>query len=138
MGYVCPVCEDPQADGHHLANHLAFTAMLGDDDHEAWLDDTVPDWADTDPDELAPRVTDHAESGEFPQLFEDTTDGTGHTHDHGQSPVDGLDGVAPADPSALEGGREETADVIAEARELTRRRRENAAGEDESETESGQ
>ncbi|PSP70281.1 hypothetical protein BRC79_02495 [Halobacteriales archaeon QH_8_67_27] len=53
MGYACPVCDDPQADAEHLANHLAFTAMLRGDGHEAWLDDHVDDWADLAPEELA-------------------------------------------------------------------------------------
>ena len=56
MGYACPVCETPQADAHHLANHLAFTALLGDDDHEAWLDEHTPGWDEAGEDELAERV----------------------------------------------------------------------------------
>ena len=112
MGYACPVCSDPQADAGHLANHLAFTAMLGDDDHEAWLDEHVPAWAETGEAELADAVADLVDETEFPQLFEDTAGGledgstdppgersgalfddadtrgesardTGHGHDHG-------------------------------------------------------
>ena len=123
MGYACPVCGDPQADGEHLANHLAFTAMLGDDDHEAWLDDHAPEWADSDPAALAATATDHAEEREFPQVFEDTT----HDHGHGQDgrepdvPADTApDGMA--DPADL-GGDTDPSDVLAEARELTRQRR---------------
>ena len=41
MGYACPVCDHPQADARHLANHLAFTALARGGDHEAWLDDAV-------------------------------------------------------------------------------------------------
>jgi hypothetical protein len=85
MGYACPVCEDPQADAEHLANHLAFTAMLGDAEHEAWLETHAPDWDEESPADLAEIVADEAEEREFPQVFEDTTDG--HDHDHG-------DGVA--------------------------------------------
>jgi hypothetical protein len=59
-GYACPVCDALQADAAHLANHLAFTAMLGDDDHEAWLDERVPDWADRNPETLGPAVAEHA------------------------------------------------------------------------------
>jgi len=152
MGYACPVCGDPQSDGEHLANHLAFTAMLGDADHEDWLDEHAPDWADTDPAELAGRVTDHANEREFPQVFEDTT-GDGHGHDHGgqdhghdhggQSHGRGhADGhasgtrghdVAPgevADPADLfddaEGDDATPSDVLAEARELTQERRSKA------------
>ena len=155
MGYACPVCEDPQADGEHLANHLAFTAMLGDADHEDWLDEHAPDWADTDPAELADRVTDHAEEREFPQVFEDTTgnghdhgrgdhthDGHGHgqgnhtrqgSHGHGGVP-DGVGGGA-ADPSDLfdesedDESERDPADVLTEARELTEQRRTNADDE---------
>jgi hypothetical protein len=73
MGYACPVCEAPQQDAGHLANHLAFTAMLGDEDHEAWLDEHAHGWADQGERELANRVVEHAEETEFPQVFEDTT-----------------------------------------------------------------
>jgi len=162
MGYACPVCGDPQADGEHLANHLAFTAMLGDADHEDWLDEHAPDWADTDPAELAARVTDHADEREFPQVFEDTTgdgqgnEGRGHHHDsHGHS-HDGHGNhdhshpgrghgiardVAPggvADPAELvdgdgdDGDESPPSDVLAEARELTQERRTNAGPDDES------
>lgn len=82
MGYACPVCETPQSDAEHLANHLAFTAMLGDDDHEAWLDDHAPGWSDEGERELAERVEEYAEEVGFPQVFDDTTP---HSHDHGES-----------------------------------------------------
>lgn len=139
MGYVCPVCEDPQSDGHHLANHLAFTAMLGDTAHEEWLEARVPDWAETDPEELAPQVTDHAAETEFPQVFEDTTGGTdrddGHAHgDAGaHTPAADLPSTVDevSDPSALfEDDDVAASDVLAEARELTRRKR---AGTDDGE-----
>jgi len=153
MGYACPVCGDPQADGEHLANHLAFTAMLGDDDHEAWLDDHAPDWADSDPGELAAIATDHAEEREFPQVFEDTTrDHGGHGHDHahghgqgghdhghdqgGQGPDIPAD-VAPdgmGDPADLDDGDTDPSDVLAEARELTRQRRAGGTEGDDEET----
>ncbi|UPW02215.1 DUF5810 domain-containing protein [Halorussus gelatinilyticus] len=84
MGYACPVCETPQSDAEHLANHLAFTAMLGDDDHEEWLDDHAPGWSDDGEDELAERVEEYAKEVGFPQVFEDTT------HDHaGDEPQGG-------------------------------------------------
>jgi hypothetical protein len=41
MGYACPVCETPQQDAAHLADHLAFTAIVHTDDHESWLEDTL-------------------------------------------------------------------------------------------------
>jgi hypothetical protein len=79
MGYACPVCETPQSDAEHLANHLAFTAMLGDDDHEAWLDDHAPGWREEGEDELAERVEEYAKEVGFPQVFDDTT--PDHSHD---------------------------------------------------------
>lgn len=77
MGYACPVCGVEQPDGEHLANHLAFTAMLRSDDHEDWLDDYVPDWPDRNPDTLAPDVTPHA-----PEVETDVVTDDG-THPHG-------------------------------------------------------
>mgnify|MGYP006286762311 CR=1 len=85
MGYACPVCETPQSDAEHLANHLAFTAMLGDDDHEEWLDDHAPGWNEDGEDELADRIEEYAKEVGFPQVFEDTT----HDHSHGDEPQGG-------------------------------------------------
>ncbi|WP_049930137.1 DUF5810 domain-containing protein [Halosimplex carlsbadense] len=145
MGYACPVCGDPQTDAEHLANHLAFTAMLRGGDHEAWLDDRVDGWAALDPPELAERVVDHADEAEFPQVFEDTTDGHdhggGYQHDHGHGghqhgdgqatgPSDAVESAAPGGVADLDHFEGETDDVLAEAKELTRRRRENAGDDD--------
>ena len=120
MGYACPVCETPQRDGEHLAHHLAFTAMLHGDDHEAWLDEHVPAWSERDPAGLAADVTTHAADAEYHEVFEDTVDrgrpdiggrGQGGHDAHGHAR--GIDTeLANADP--------ETAAAIAEARELTR------------------
>ena len=121
MGYACPVCGDPQADGEHLANHLAFTAMLGDDDHEAWLDDHAPEWADSDPAALAATVTDRAEEREFPRVFADTT-GRDHSGRGPGAPADAAPGGM-VDPADLADDDTEPSDVLAEARELTRQRR---------------
>jgi hypothetical protein len=156
MGYACPICSDPQADAGHLANHLAFTAMLGDDDHEAWLDDHVPGWDEMGEADLADELAGDLESTEFPQLFEDTAgglesnprepheersgalfedgEGTHHDHTHGserdhghpsREPIEGIDG-GPTD--------EETAEILEEARELTR---EMLDGTGEPDTEDG-
>jgi hypothetical protein len=79
-GYACPVCDAPQADIGHLANHLAFTAMLRDDGHGDWLDERVPDWADRGEADLAAELGEHAddlEKQDYPQVFEDTTDADG-------------------------------------------------------------
>ena len=152
MGYSCPVCEDPQADGVHLANHLAFTAMVRGGDHEAYLDEHVPGWAELSEAELAEELGDVAEETEYPQVFEDTTEeghdrehaGHGeHDHDHG-SGHHGHGG--PASPSRSGQGRpgddplpsgtsvpepsqdDETEEILREARELTRKRREGGDG----------
>ncbi|WP_313693813.1 DUF5810 domain-containing protein [Halorarum halobium] len=141
MGYACPVCEVPQRDGEHLANHLAFTAMLREDDHEAWLDEHVPGWGEETPGELAERVTDHAEEAEFDEVFEDTTEGAGsHDHPHGHdgehdggSRPDAMNG---REAGGFEGMAEAVTDeavesVIQDAQELT----EEMYGFDEEESE---
>ena len=150
MGYACPVCETPQRDGEHLAHHLAFTAMLHGDDHEAWLDDRVPDWNDRDPDGLATAVTPHAEDAEYHEVFEDTVDrgrpdvdlgdhdhagggGTGHGHAHGAPEAHGARGVV--DQSGATDPETEAA--LREARELTRKMFEDGEGDDTDDTEGG-
>jgi hypothetical protein len=110
MGYACPVCSDPQADATHLANHLAFTALTGGDDHETWLDDTVPEWGQLGETELAERVVDHAEQREFPQVFEESgADGHADELPPGADSHRGAGSMSDAD-----------AEVLAEARELTK------------------
>jgi hypothetical protein len=125
MGYACPVCETPQQDAEHLANHLAFTAMLHGDAHEAWLDDHVPEWAEAGAADLAPVVADHAEETTYEAVFEDTV----HTHDHddGQGaerpPVDGGVDVAGRGGAGtgLDADLDEDArSALAAAREMTR------------------
>ncbi|MDZ5812761.1 DUF5810 domain-containing protein [Halorubrum sp. AD140] len=136
MGYACPVCEIPQRDGEHLAHHLAFTAMLHGDDHEAWLDERVPDWSDRDPAGLAAAVTPHADDAEYREVFEDTVDrgrpnvdledhdhaGHGHGHEghaHGHRTGRGAPGATGAvDESGAT--NPETEAALREARELTR------------------
>lgn len=122
MGYACPVCGAPQADGEHLANHLAFTALLHTDDHETWLDQRVPDWETLDPEALADRVVEFATETEYPEVFEDTTDGHDHDrdydhhHDHGSDvPAVGGLGDEPTDEAVEQ--------IVARAREWTRRSR---------------
>jgi hypothetical protein len=114
MGYVCPVCETPHQDAEHLANHLAFTAMLHGDDHEAWLAEVAPDWASGSPSELADAVAREAEATEYDAVFEDTVGGTGpadHDHDPGRDPT------GPADVDVAAAGRRGTGELDAEARE---------------------
>ena len=129
MGFSCPVCEDPQADGVHLANHLAITALTRGGDHEAWLDDHVPEWESLSEDELAEQVREMAETADYPQVFEDTT--TDHEHaDHQHAGGHSLGDMAGQETADLPPGsdmmaedlNEETEDVIREAMELTRHR----------------
>ncbi|TKR25195.1 DUF5810 domain-containing protein [Natronomonas salsuginis] len=154
MGYACPVCSDPQADAGHLANHLAFTAMLRADGHEAWLDEHAAGWSDMGERELAAVIADLVEETEFPQLFEDTVGGldensepleersgalfddgpghdhAGHHHDHGAHDRDHDDRRDSAGPVDTSGPMDaETAEVLEEAREMTRRMREPPADE---------
>ncbi len=70
MGYACPVCAAPQHDAEHLANHLAFTAIGGDDAHEIWLDEHVPDWGERDPESLGNEVSAFAERREVEVVTE--------------------------------------------------------------------
>jgi len=106
MGYECPVCGVEEADGEHLANHLAFTALVRGGDHEVFLDDHVPDWADRDPESLAPEVTPHATETETEPSSE------AHGHDHEMPAVER---TGSADVSG------EAAEVLEEAQRLTER-----------------
>ena len=120
MGYACPVCETPQSDGEHLANHLAFAAILGDDEHESWLDEYAPGWNEDGPDELAPRITEYADEEEYPQVFEDTVHDHGHDHGHGH----GGHGLEDELQQAGGYGRDATMGsdaqrIMAEARQMT-------------------
>jgi len=141
MGYACPVCGTPQRDGEHLAHHLAFTAMIHGDDHEAWLDEHASEWGGMDPAGLAEVVVPHAEETEYHEVFEDTAergrpdvDVGGHarhgsSHGSDRSRGEGVD-VSELDPEA--------AAVVREARELTREMHGDETGpEVDGETDSG-
>ena len=125
MGYACPVCEEPQADAGHLANHLAFTALTGGDDHEEWRDEHVPEWGDYGEDELAAEVVELAEETEFP--FE--AGGHDHEHDHGH-------GVDPQQARQRATGEldDEAAEILEEARELTEEMQDGAEDADAAES----
>ena len=111
MGYACPVCSDPQADATHLANHLAFTALTGGDDHEAWLDAHVGEWSQLGETELAELVVEEAEQTEFPQVFDESgVESDGHDH----PAMDDID--SHTDPELSD----EDAAVLSEARDLTK------------------
>ena len=135
MGYACPVCATPQRDGEHLAHHLAFTAMLHDDDHRAWLDEHAPAWETADPAGLAEAVVEHAPPAEYDEVFEDTTDRGrpavdpaigGHDHRHGTGVDGGTGAGGDADPLTPDDADPETAAALREARELTRQMYEDA------------
>lgn len=111
MGYACPVCGVEQADGVHLANHLAVTASLGREDHREWIEAHAPDWGECTPAELAERVVEHAPEVETPG-FEDG-------ESHGPDLESEL--AARARRPGRGGPVADADDVLAEARELTRR-----------------
>ena len=125
-GYACPVCATPQRDAEHLANHLAFTAMLRHEDHEEWLDETVPGWSELGPADLGERVVEFADETAYEEVFEDTvgssgagrgdlTGGQGHGHGHGHDhggPSGSALGAAANDAEAQA--------VLDEAQEMTR------------------
>jgi hypothetical protein len=132
MGYACPVCETPQQDAEHLANHLAFTAMLHGDAHEEWLDEHAPEWESRSPADLAERVADAAEETAYDAVFEDTVGragGDGHAHGDGAghghpSPPAGGRGpdvdVAAAERRGTDALDAEASEALAEARRMTR------------------
>jgi hypothetical protein len=129
MGFSCPVCDDPQADGVHLANHLAITALTRGGDHETWLDDHVPEWETLSEDELAEQVREMAEDADYPQVFEDTTTDHEHAehdhageHSHGNSPRQSNADLPPGADMVAEDLTEDTEGVIREVMELTRQR----------------
>lgn len=129
MGYVCPVCETPQRDGEHLADHLAFTAMLREDGHADWLDEVAPGWGDLGTEELAPRVVDRAEETDFESVFEDTSHGAGDDRPSDAPTADPLAGGDAVDGAA--------ATALSEARELTRQMRGRGEASDEEEPAGG-
>ncbi len=112
MGYACPVCGLPQRDASHLANHLAFTAIGGDDAHEEWLDGHVPDWGEHDPESLGSEVSEHAEEREVETVTEQRVAERGRHRGPQRTPT--------LDPDAEE--------VLAEAEAMTR---EMIGGEDD-------
>ena len=117
MGYECPVCASAEADGEHLANHVAFTALVRGGDHEDWLDEHVPDWADRDPESLAPEVTEHATET-------DVEVASTEAHDH-EPPA--VERTGQADLSG------EAANILEEAQELTREMHGSESEDSESE-----
>ncbi|WP_181685993.1 DUF5810 domain-containing protein [Halorhabdus salina] len=146
MGYACPVCTSPQADAKHLADHLAVTALLGDDDHESWLEEHAPGWEEEDDASLAERVVEYAEETALAQ------DADQHDHAHEPGDAAGEQAGGPHGETDAEAGEhdpgvafEEFGDAVTadanppldadaqaalnEAYEMTRKRRERAATE---------
>jgi len=133
MGYACPVCSTPQADAEHLANHLAFTAMLGREDHESWLDEHAPGWDEDDPETLGDRVAEHAAETEYEEVFEDTT------HDHGtelpfEERLERRVGGGRGRRRSTDAGRGnltgDAAGILSEAREMTERMLDEGDGDE--------
>ena len=139
MGYLCPVCAEPFGDAAACANHLAVTAILHGEDHEAWLadavderadeavDDTADDWESVPRSELAELVADRGE---------ETTDHDHpgeHSHTH---PVDGSHGGATQGEPAITESTVDTAldadarAILDEARELTDRMQRRGPGDE--------
>ena len=136
MGYACPVCDTPQVDAKHLADHLALTALLGDDDHESWLDANAPGWEREDDTGLAERVVEEAPEVDVPGRDSAGYDHTGETragagteraHDPGVA-FDGVTEGITADPNPSLDGDAQAA--LEEAYEITRARREGTRAED--------
>lgn len=119
MGYRCPVCDVEEADAKHLANHLAVTASLGRRDHEAWLEEHAPEWADCGPEELGEIVAEYAPTVETPEFDE---------HDHDRARPSGFeDDLARQTRQRGRGSMTaETEQVLREARELTERMADDA------------
>jgi hypothetical protein len=152
MGYACPVCETPQADATHLANHLAFTALIRGGEHETWLDERCPGWEAAGEAALADRVAERVDpdpqsgpgpgrpderaSGERPEVRE----GEPVRSRADERPIGGPPSAAVPDAEGENDGDGDgngnegaTEDVLERARELTRRRRadrDDATGED--------
>ena len=112
MGYACPVCDEHVPDAEHLADHLAFAAVTGDDAHESWLDEHTPRWDEGGTEDLAPRVTTHAETVDFEV---DTAPVEGH--DHARGGESGARGGAGGAGGALD---DEAQRILEEAAEMTR------------------
>jgi hypothetical protein len=117
MAFRCPVCESVEVDGEHLANHLAFTAMLRGGGHEVWLEEHVAGWGELDPEGLAERVTEAVPEVDAPEI-----EGDESGHDLG-----GREGRLEDELARQAGHRgpgrgdlsDEAAGVLAEAQALT-------------------
>lgn len=121
MAYRCPVCAEPQADAEHLANHIAFTALIRGADHEEWLDEHTPNWGEDDDETLAARLRDLDAVTEIGHPIDEAD--TAHDHASHRHPETGRQ------TAGIDALDEEERAVLEEARELT------ARGESDGETE---
>lgn len=126
MGYECPVCDAEEADGKHLANHLAFTALVRGGDHEAFLDEHVPDWATRDPESLGADVTAHATETETEPVSEPQGQ---HGNDH-ETPA-----VERSGQTDLSG---DAASILEAAQELTQAMHDSTVADPEAANEDGE
>ena len=131
MGYACPVCGAVQADDRHLANHLGVTASLGREDHLEWLETHAPDWADCGPEALAAQVVEYAPKVDTPEFEDEGEHAAASSFEAELARQTGLRGRGELTTSGA--STAETERVLEEARELTRRMHESAAGSDEDE-----
>jgi len=149
MAYLCPVCAEPQVDAAHLANHLAFTALIRGGDHETWLDEQAPAWDDHDESWLAGRVRESVAETDHP-VDKIETGSHGQTgHGGGENSSDRRPDSG-GTPGVSLGGDDWTGEldadaraVVEAARELTRRMAGDTAdgdapGEDETESVEGE
>ena len=124
MAYRCPVCDHPQSDGRHLANHLAFTALIRGGDHESWLDARVPEWDSLGEGELADRLVEEVEpaAGDLVGGEQSVADGPDVSPGDGAAPHQrAIRTSAPADSPDLPDGTVQ--EILEEARALTSERR---------------
>jgi hypothetical protein len=135
MAYRCPVCEEPQVDAGHLANHLAFTAVIRGGAHEDWLDEHVPGWGEDDEDTLAERLleVDEIAAVEHP-IDASSDDADGHSHDHGHQHGQATERQTARGPGALDADAQR---ILDEAQALTRQM-EAADGEGREDGDTGQ
>lgn len=126
MGYACPVCDEPQVDARHLANHVAFTAILRGGAHESWLEETIPDWTDRGPEELGASIAGRAEQIDL----------------EGPESSEAIPPKRPVSPDRAGTGPDRLSDrdraVIEEARELTRQMHRSGQEEKEEKGDKGE
>lgn len=115
MAYACPVCAALAPDGEHLAHHLAIVAMTRGGEHETWLDEHADGWRDAEPATVAATATDHAETVEH-----DLAD---HAADRSLDAEPVVDLPAEVPEVGADDLDDRAASVLAEAHELTARRR---------------